>query len=516
MQLILAIDSDPRRSEQLANLVRARLQVDLVQATSAGEALHALKDRVPDLILTSPLLSPFDDGVLDEYLRDLGAAAMHVQTLRIPMLSSGPKKKSAATRLFSLGRKKTQTSPAAPDGCDPKVFADEIAHYLTRSFEERSASTKVTADKSDSAKATAGTFASFDATATTGHTSRAWAPAREPDAFEQVVDDWGVPNAIVQEFNETQAGWSANAEVSPAPEPVAEDSYVPGSILDLRPAPPKPRSEGGPAAPKPRGEAGLVTPKPRSEGEPASAKLRNEGEPASPKPRGEGGQLLVAIEPEPYVLIDPDPVVEPEFITSQAIDAEFRPVARIEPAPPVVSRPVVEPTVTAPVMAAPVFTPPAAPRPPATVPPAPTPAASNSTSGNSTSGNSASFEAALAAIRAAWEKPESTTTRTTTRTTPPAAPVTLNPLDGSGEVDLTDQMDAHRDVTRLKMDRPAKRQETVNKHRTSAAEHRGGGADTRSDWDAFDPREYEVSTLVNTLDEVTDSNKVTTRATKRR
>ena len=107
MQLILAIDSDPRRSEQLASLVRARLQVDLVQATSAGEGLHALRDRVPDLILTSPLLSPFDDGVLDEYLRDLGSAATHVQTVRIPMLSSGPKKKSAAKRLFSLGRKKT-------------------------------------------------------------------------------------------------------------------------------------------------------------------------------------------------------------------------------------------------------------------------------------------------------------------------------------------------------------------------------------------------------------------------
>src|SRR4030095_15212183 len=130
MQLILAIDSDPRRSEQLANLVRSRLEVDLVQATSAGEGLHALRDRVPDLILTSPLLSPFDDGVLDEYLRDLGAAATHVQTVRIPVLTPAPNKKGLADRLFVLGRTKP-TSPAAPDGCDPTVFADEIAVYLT-------------------------------------------------------------------------------------------------------------------------------------------------------------------------------------------------------------------------------------------------------------------------------------------------------------------------------------------------------------------------------------------------
>ena len=131
MQLILAIDSDPRRAEQLASLVHARLTVDLVQATSAGEGLHALQDRIPDLILTAPLLSPFDDGVLDEYLRDLGAAGAHVQTVRIPVLSTGHKKAALAKRLFLLGRKQP-TSAATPDGCDPKVFADEIAAYLSR------------------------------------------------------------------------------------------------------------------------------------------------------------------------------------------------------------------------------------------------------------------------------------------------------------------------------------------------------------------------------------------------
>ena len=131
MQLILAIDSDPRRAEQLATLVHARLTVDLVQATSAGEGLHALQDRIPDLILTAPLLSPFDDGVLDEYLRDLGAAGAHVQTVRIPVLSTGHKKAALAKRLFLLGRKQP-TSAATPDGCDPKVFADEIAAYLSR------------------------------------------------------------------------------------------------------------------------------------------------------------------------------------------------------------------------------------------------------------------------------------------------------------------------------------------------------------------------------------------------
>lgn len=180
MQLILAIDSDTRRSEQLATLVHATLTVDLVQATSAGEALHSLKDRIPDLILTAPLLSPFDDGVLDEYLRDLGTAAAHVQTLRIPMLSAGPRKGSVAKRLFSLGRsKKSEASSAAsPEGCDPKVFADEIAHYLTRSLEERSASPTIVEQ-------------------TMVQETDEHVPASAPAPLAQAVDDWAAPDTVI-------------------------------------------------------------------------------------------------------------------------------------------------------------------------------------------------------------------------------------------------------------------------------------------------------------------------------
>jgi hypothetical protein len=133
MPLILVIVADPHEAAQLATLIQSRLSVDLVQAAEVGEGLLALEDRIPDLILTSPLMSPFDDGVLDEYLRDLGPAGAHVQTLRIPVLSQAPKK---TKRLgFSLRRSK----PEAPTttGCDPKVFADEIEQYLARAVEEK-------------------------------------------------------------------------------------------------------------------------------------------------------------------------------------------------------------------------------------------------------------------------------------------------------------------------------------------------------------------------------------------
>jgi hypothetical protein len=134
MQVILAIVADQQQAAQLAALIGGRLAVDLVQAAEVGEGLLALDDRIPDLILTSPLMSPFDDGVLDEYLRELGPAGAHVQTLRIPVLSQAPKK---APRLgFSL-RRRSKPQATTPDGCEPKVFADEIAHYLERAAEEK-------------------------------------------------------------------------------------------------------------------------------------------------------------------------------------------------------------------------------------------------------------------------------------------------------------------------------------------------------------------------------------------
>jgi hypothetical protein len=117
--------------------------VELILAAEVGEGLLTLEDRVPDLILTSPFMSPFDDGVLDEYLRDLGPRGAHVQTLRIPVLSQVPKK--TARLGFSLRRK---AKPAtAIEGCEPKVFADEIAVYLARAAEEkqRAASTEIPA-----------------------------------------------------------------------------------------------------------------------------------------------------------------------------------------------------------------------------------------------------------------------------------------------------------------------------------------------------------------------------------
>jgi hypothetical protein len=137
MPLILAIEPDRRQANQLNAMVRGRLQAELVLADSAQGALAALGDRVPDLILTSALLSPNDEVVLGERLRALDAAASHVQTLTIPVLAT-PRtrvRERAGGVLSALRREKPRDT--APDGCDPAVFAAQCAEYLERAHADR-------------------------------------------------------------------------------------------------------------------------------------------------------------------------------------------------------------------------------------------------------------------------------------------------------------------------------------------------------------------------------------------
>ncbi len=109
MPLILAIEPDRRQAAQLASIAQGRIGAELVMAESAEKALRALGDRVPDLILTPPLLSPRDDAAITDRLRALGTAATYVQTLTIPALAT------AEPRTGGQGARPA-VSAAAPEG----------------------------------------------------------------------------------------------------------------------------------------------------------------------------------------------------------------------------------------------------------------------------------------------------------------------------------------------------------------------------------------------------------------
>jgi hypothetical protein len=135
MSIILAIEPDRRRATQLKGMARAHLTAELLVAPTASEALEALGGRVPDVLLTAPLLPSHEEATMADYLRQLGQAAAHVQTLTIPLLASGPERDRPVLSTF-LRERITRTEP---EGCDPAVFAEQITEYLREAQERRDA-----------------------------------------------------------------------------------------------------------------------------------------------------------------------------------------------------------------------------------------------------------------------------------------------------------------------------------------------------------------------------------------
>ena len=132
MVLLLAVEPDARQAVNIARVLRARPRTELVIAESAVQALQMLGDRVPDVLLTSPLLSRQDEAALAAWLRHLGPAAAHVQELTIPILatSAPPPPKKRRGVMATLRRERRQAT--TPDGCDPDVFAEQVSGYMDR------------------------------------------------------------------------------------------------------------------------------------------------------------------------------------------------------------------------------------------------------------------------------------------------------------------------------------------------------------------------------------------------
>ena len=133
--LILAIEPDRRQAAKITTLARTQLEVDIVIADSTELALQAITRRVPDLILTSLLLSRKDEALLTDRLRELDAAGTRVPTLVVPVLGAPRRsQKGLLTRLRGA-----RGGDASTDGCDPAVFGEQIAEYLERAAAERRA-----------------------------------------------------------------------------------------------------------------------------------------------------------------------------------------------------------------------------------------------------------------------------------------------------------------------------------------------------------------------------------------
>jgi hypothetical protein len=385
MPLILAIVADPHEAAQLAKLIQGRLSVDLVQAAEVGEGLLALNDRLPDLVLTSPLMSPFDDGVLDEYLRGLGPAGAHVQTVRIPVLSEAPKKKPRFG--FSFGRSKPE--PVTPEGCEPKVFADEIQHYLERAAEE----------KRHAASSGSSPAIEVEESTPTSPIEEQWTPAYSDDSTP-VYSSEAAPVYTASE----QAMW----RTEPVPEPEPDHSAWRSDLLDKFPF-----------AEEPANEVDNLRTAPTWTEETEQIELESQA------PVIEASTLDAALEPLEGSAIEASPIAGLEIVDEAAVEEPVADESLVEK--PALDEPGEEVYLQS-EMPAEVTAHVAVPREPdTTIYPADKDVAAESspspvTTQDTASGSSAptgrdaraikatpSFKAALAAIRAAWGKPTRTT-----------------------------------------------------------------------------------------------------------
>ena len=145
MPLILAIEPDRRQAAKITTLVRTQLEIELVVADSTELALETIARRVPDLILTSFLLSRKDEALLTDRLRELDTAGTRVPTLVVPVLGAPRRSRSQKGLLTRL--RGGQDGDASTDGCDPAVFGAQIAEYLERAAAERLAAAVVLEDQ---------------------------------------------------------------------------------------------------------------------------------------------------------------------------------------------------------------------------------------------------------------------------------------------------------------------------------------------------------------------------------
>jgi CheY-like chemotaxis protein len=137
MSLVLAIQPDDAQAAQLTSVCR-RIGADLVLAPTAPQALASLGDRIPDVVLSAPLLPASDEAAIAERLRALGDGALHVQALSAPVLGEPIVEPQPRGLLKAFRRQRPASGPSV---CDPAVFAGELSGHLLRAVAERAAIT---------------------------------------------------------------------------------------------------------------------------------------------------------------------------------------------------------------------------------------------------------------------------------------------------------------------------------------------------------------------------------------
>jgi CheY-like chemotaxis protein len=121
---VLAIEPDPARAEAIRDLVKERVGAECEVVATCADAIRAIGEQLPDLILTPAFLPPRDESALATRLRELPSAA-RVQVISVPPLVEW---EAAATAASKVRKFLSRGALARP--CRPDVVARQIEEYL--------------------------------------------------------------------------------------------------------------------------------------------------------------------------------------------------------------------------------------------------------------------------------------------------------------------------------------------------------------------------------------------------
>ena len=143
MALVLAIEPDRHQASAVRQIISERHLAELVLVNTKDAAVTAIAEQTPDLILVTASLAPGDEDDLVGHLRTLDDAS-HLQTLTIPQLAAPPKSHSWMRWLFKPLARRGEKEQLT--GCDPAIFAEEIATCLERAVERKATADVVAID----------------------------------------------------------------------------------------------------------------------------------------------------------------------------------------------------------------------------------------------------------------------------------------------------------------------------------------------------------------------------------
>jgi CheY-like chemotaxis protein len=235
MSTVLVVQPDDVQADVLERIFEKRVGADLVMVGSTRQAIDQIAVRMPDLILLSALLSPRDEDALIAHLRSLDGAS-HLQTITIPQFRTGPAK--APAKKGGLFSKKTKA--AAPTGCDPMVFAEEVVTRLKEASEIRNrppvpkSVTNVIAPPAKSSVIEGAPRAVLDAFDTTPFQANYVAPEPEPYVPEPSFSEpWrtepSIPEPVMPEPIEPveeHASYYPPTPLIEAPQPVSDAPLI--------------------------------------------------------------------------------------------------------------------------------------------------------------------------------------------------------------------------------------------------------------------------------------------------